>query len=174
MFFMQDNDFTLFGASPESSLKYDATSRQIEIYPIAGTRPRGRRADGSLDRDLDSRIELEMRTDHKELSEHLMLVDLARNDLARICTPGSRYVADLTKVDRYSYVMHLVSRVVGELRHDLDALHAYRACMNMGTLSGAPESTRYAVNCRSRRSSTRQLRRRGRLFYRMAISTPAL
>lgn len=86
MFFMQDNDFTLFGASPESSLKYDATSRQIEIYPIAGTRPRGRRADGSLDRDLDSRIELEMRTDHKELSEHLMLVDLARNDLARICT----------------------------------------------------------------------------------------
>ena len=139
MFFMQDNDFTLFGASPESSLKYDAPSRQIEIYPIAGTRPRGRRADGSLDRDLDSRIELEMRTDHKELSEHLMLVDLARNDLARICTPGSRYVADLTKVDRYSYVMHLVSRVVGELRHDLDALHAYRACMNMGTLSGAPK-----------------------------------
>lgn len=139
MFFMQDNDFTLFGASPESSLKYDASNRQIEIYPIAGTRPRGRRADGSLDRDLDSRIELEMRTDQKELSEHLMLVDLARNDLARICTPGSRYVADLTKVDRYSFVMHLVSRVVGELRHDLDALHAYRACMNMGTLSGAPK-----------------------------------
>lgn len=139
MFFMQDNDFTLFGASPESSLKYDATARQIEIYPIAGTRPRGRRASGELDRDLDSRIELEMRTDHKELSEHLMLVDLARNDLARICTPGSRYVADLTKVDRYSFVMHLVSRVVGELRHDLDALHAYRACMNMGTLSGAPK-----------------------------------
>ncbi|MCG6522258.1 chorismate-binding protein, partial [Vibrio parahaemolyticus] len=106
---------------------------------IAGTRPRGRRADGSLDRDLDSRIELEMRTDHKELSEHLMLVDLARNDLARICTPGSRYVADLTKVDRYSFVMHLVSRVVGELRQDLDVLHAYRACMNMGTLSGAPK-----------------------------------
>lgn len=139
MFFMQDNDFTLFGASPESSLKYDAASRQIEIYPIAGTRPRGRRADGSLDRDLDSRIELEMRTDHKEMSEHLMLVDLARNDLARICTPGSRYVADLTKVDRYSFVMHLVSRVVGELRNDLDVLHAYRACMNMGTLSGAPK-----------------------------------
>lgn len=139
MFFMQDSDFALFGASPESSLKYDATSRQIEIYPIAGTRPRGRRADGSLDRDLDSRIELEMRTDHKELSEHLMLVDLARNDLARICTPGSRYVADLTKVDRYSFVMHLVSRVVGELRQDLDVLHAYRACMNMGTLSGAPK-----------------------------------
>ncbi|QHM71153.1 anthranilate synthase component 1 [Mixta intestinalis] len=139
MFFMQDNVFTLFGASPESSLKYDAASRQIEIYPIAGSRPRGRRADGSLDRDLDSRIELEMRTDHKELAEHLMLVDLARNDLARICEPGSRYVADLTKVDRYTFIMHLVSRVVGTLRHDLDVLHAYRACMNMGTLSGAPK-----------------------------------
>ncbi|MEC5341584.1 anthranilate synthase component 1 [Brenneria populi] len=139
MFFMQDRDFSLFGASPESSLKYDADSRQIEIYPIAGTRPRGRRADGSLDRDLDSRIELEMRTDHKEMAEHLMLVDLARNDLARICRPGSRYVADLTQVDRYSFVMHLVSRVVGTLREDLDALHAYRACMNMGTLSGAPK-----------------------------------
>ncbi|CNL05907.1 anthranilate synthase component I [Yersinia frederiksenii] len=139
MFFMQDNQFSLFGASPESALKYDATNRQIEIYPIAGTRPRGRRANGELDRDLDSRIELEMRTDHKELAEHLMLVDLARNDLARICEPGSRYVADLTKVDRYSFVMHLVSRVVGTLRQDLDVLHAYQACMNMGTLSGAPK-----------------------------------
>ncbi|NMP28723.1 anthranilate synthase component 1 [Rahnella sp. SAP-1] len=139
MFFMQDNDFTLFGASPESALKYQASNRQIEIYPIAGTRPRGRRADGSLDADLDSRIELEMRTDHKELAEHLMLVDLARNDLARICEPGSRYVADLTKVDRYSFVMHLVSRVVGTLRADLDVLHAYQAVMNMGTLTGAPK-----------------------------------
>ncbi len=77
MFFMQDQDFSLFGASPESSLKYDAASRQIEIYPIAGTRPRGRHADGSLDRDLDSRIELEMRTDHKELAEHLMLLSIS-------------------------------------------------------------------------------------------------
>lgn len=139
MFFMQDSDFTLFGASPESALKYNATDRQIEIYPIAGTRPRGRHADGSLDLDLDSRIELEMRTDHKELAEHLMLVDLARNDLARICEAGSRYVAELIKVDRYSFVMHLVSRVVGKLRTDLDVLHAYQACMNMGTLSGAPK-----------------------------------
>lgn len=139
MFFMQDDLFTLFGASPESALKYDAENRQIEIYPIAGTRPRGRGADGSIDLDLDSRIELEMRTDAKELAEHLMLVDLARNDLARICEAGTRYVADLTKVDRYSFVMHLVSRVVGTLRHDLDVLHAYQACMNMGTLSGAPK-----------------------------------
>ncbi|PHM74176.1 anthranilate synthase component I [Xenorhabdus kozodoii] len=139
MFFMQDQDFCLFGASPESALKYDASSRQIEIYPIAGTRPRGRDSNGELDADLDSRIELEMRTDAKEMSEHVMLVDLARNDLARICEPGSRYIADLTKVDRYSFVMHLVSRVVGTLRHDLDIFHAYQACMNMGTLTGAPK-----------------------------------
>ena len=139
MFFMQDYAFTLFGASPESSLKYDPINRQIEIYPIAGTRPRGRREDGTLDADKDSRIELEMRAAHKERAEHMMLVDLARNDIARICEPGSRYVADLTKVDRYSFVMHIVSKVVGRLRADLDMLHAYRACMNMGTLSGAPK-----------------------------------
>ncbi|AWH90785.1 anthranilate synthase component I (plasmid) [Buchnera aphidicola (Melanaphis sacchari)] len=139
MFFMQDKDFTLFGASPESSLKYNEATRIVELYPIAGTRPRGRNIDGTLDLDLDSRIELEMRTNHKELAEHLMLVDLARNDLARICKPGSRYVSDLVKVDKYSHVMHLVSKVVGELREELDALHAYAACMNMGTLTGAPK-----------------------------------
>lgn len=107
MFFMQNKSFILFGASPKSSLKYDQKTRQIELYPIAGTRPRGRKKDGILDLDLDSRIELEMRTNHKELAEHLMLVDLARNDLARICEPGSRYVSDLVKVDKYSHVMHL-------------------------------------------------------------------
>lgn len=139
MFYMQDEAFTLFGASPESALKYDARSRQIELYPIAGSRPRGRRADGTLDADRDSRLELEMRTDGKELAEHLMLVDLARNDLARICVPGTRHVADLTKVDRYSFIMHLVSRVTGTLQPDLDALHAWQACLNMGTLTGAPK-----------------------------------
>lgn len=140
MFFMQDQDFSLFGASPESALKYSASDRKVEIYPIAGTRPRGRDASGAIDLDLDSRIELSMRTDQKELAEHLMLVDLARNDLARICEPGSRYVANLTKVDRYSFVMHLVSQVVGTLRRDLDIFHAYQACMNMGTLTGAPKA----------------------------------
>ena len=139
MFYMQDQDFTLFGASPESALKYATSDRKVEIYPIAGTRPRGRNTQGDIDLDLDSRIELSMRTDAKELAEHIMLVDLARNDLARICEAGSRYVADLTKVDRYSFVMHLVSHVVGTLRHDLDVFHAYQACMNMGTLTGAPK-----------------------------------
>ncbi|MGQ4276089.1 anthranilate synthase component 1 [Pseudidiomarina sp. E22-M8] len=139
MFYLQTEDFVLFGASPESALKYTAATNQVELYPIAGTRPRGKTADGSIQHDLDSRLELELRCDQKELAEHLMLVDLARNDLARIATPGSRYVADLLQVDRYSHVMHLVSRVVAQLAADLDALHAYRACMNMGTLVGAPK-----------------------------------
>ena len=139
MFFLQDSDFQIFGASPESALKYAADTNQVEIYPIAGTRPRGKNPDGSINLDLDCRIELNLREDEKEKAEHLMLVDLARNDVAKVSKPGSRYVKDLLKVDRYSHVMHLVSRVVGQLREDLDALHAYQACMNMGTLVGAPK-----------------------------------
>lgn len=139
MFYMQDELFTLFGASPESALKYSTQTDQVEIYPIAGTRRRGKNPDGSINQDLDSRIELELRSDTKENAEHMMLVDLARNDVARISEPGTRHVADLLQTDRYSHVMHLVSRVVGQLRNDLDALHAYQACMNMGTLTGAPK-----------------------------------
>jgi anthranilate synthase component 1 len=139
MFYMQDPKFVIFGASPESALKYDSLTNYVEIYPIAGTRARGKRSDGSIDVDLDSRLELDLQQDHKEKSEHIMLVDLARNDVARVSKPGTRHVKDLLKVDRYSHVMHLVSRVVGELRDDLDALHAYQACMNMGTLIGAPK-----------------------------------
>ena len=139
MFYLKDSDFILFGASPESAIKYTQSSNDVEIYPIAGTRGRGFNPDGSINKDLDGRLELELRLDKKETSEHLMLVDLARNDVARISEPGSRHVADLLKVDRYSHVMHLVSRVVGKLRNDLDALHAYQACMNMGTLVGAPK-----------------------------------
>lgn len=139
MFFMQDSDFVLFGASPESALKYDQDTRQLEVYPIAGSRPRGFDAQGQIDVDLDTRLELELRLDKKELAEHLMLVDLARNDVARVCKTGSRHVAQLMQVDRYSHVMHLVSQVVGELRPEFDALQAYQACMNMGTLTGAPK-----------------------------------
>jgi len=143
MFYLNDSDFCMFGASPESAIKYqkhtEQGDRQVEIYPIAGTRPRGFNADGSFSPDLDSRIELDLRLDKKELAEHIMLVDLARNDIARVSKAGTRHVADLLKVDRYSHVMHLVSRVCGSLSDDLDALHAYQACMNMGTLSGAPK-----------------------------------
>ncbi|MDO5511537.1 anthranilate synthase component 1 [Corynebacterium sp.] len=131
--------FELFGASPESNLKFDPESREVQLYPIAGTRPRGLNADGSVNDELDIRMELELRTDAKEIAEHTMLVDLARNDLARVAVPATRRVADLLQVDRYSRVMHLVSRVTATLDPSLDALDAYRACMNMGTLSGAPK-----------------------------------
>ena len=143
MFYLKDSDFCIFGASPESAIKYQNKSsegdRLVEIYPIAGTRPRGYDSNGKFSLDLDSRIELELRQDKKESAEHIMLVDLARNDIARVSQPGTRHVADLLKVDRYSHVMHLVSRVCGTLKTELDALHAYQACMNMGTLSGAPK-----------------------------------
>lgn len=139
MFFLKDDDFSLFGASPESALKFSADNRQVELYPIAGTRERGFNEQGVYSADLDGRIELELRNDEKEKAEHLMLVDLARNDIARVSKGGTRHIAELLKVDRYSHVMHLVSRVIGTLSDRLDALHAYQACMNMGTLSGAPK-----------------------------------
>lgn len=139
MFFMQSEHYQLFGASPESALRFESGSREVEVYPIAGTQPRGKNADGSINHDLDGRIELALREDVKEKAEHIMLVDLARNDIARVSDPGTRYVKQLFSVDKYSHVMHLVSRVAGRLRQDLDGLHAYQACMNMGTLVGAPK-----------------------------------
>lgn len=139
MFYIRGEDYEIFGASPESNLKFDPATRQVELYPIAGTRPRGLYPDGTINHELDIRNELDMRTDTKELTEHTMLVDLARNDLARVAEPGTRRVADLLQVDRYSRVMHLVSRVTATLHQDFDALDAYRACMNMGTLTGAPK-----------------------------------
>ena len=138
MFFVSGVSGVLFGASPESALSVDG-SRRVSVQPIAGTRPRGRGADGSIDPDLDSRLEAELRLDEKELAEHLMLVDLARNDVARVSEPGTRSVDRLLTIARYSHVMHLVSGVSGLLRRDLDALHAYIATMNMGTLTGAPK-----------------------------------
>jgi anthranilate synthase component 1 len=142
MFFLSGTAGVLFGASPESALTVRrgvGAARRVTINPIAGTRARGRRQDGSIDADLDTRIEAELRLDDKEIAEHMMLVDLARNDVARVCEPGSRAVERLLDVVRYSHVMHLVSLVAGTLRPDLDALHAYVATMNMGTLVGAPK-----------------------------------
>jgi len=139
MFFMQDQNFSLFGASPESALKYQHKTRQVELYPIAGTRARGKNSDGTIDHDLDKRFETELKLDNKEISEHMMLVDLARNDISRISNTGSITIPRLLEIDRYSQVMHLVSCVQGKLRDDLDCFHAYQACMNMGTLTGAPK-----------------------------------
>jgi anthranilate synthase component 1 len=139
MFYMQDKSFDLFGASPESALNYQNQSNQVALYPIAGTRVRGKNSAGQLDADLDKRLEAELKLDQKEISEHMMLVDLARNDIARISVANSVTIPRLLEVDRYSQVMHLVSLVQGQLKPELDCFHAYQACMNMGTLTGAPK-----------------------------------
>ncbi|MBV7364182.1 anthranilate synthase component 1 [Actinomycetaceae bacterium TAE3-ERU4] len=139
MFYLNGKNYTLLGASPESYLKYNAENRKTELYPIAGTRPRGKDENGNVNTEQDIRAELSLKTDAKELAEHIMLVDLARNDLARIGQPGSRKVEKLLDLDRYSQVMHLVSKVTCTLAPQYDALDAYRACMNMGTLTGAPK-----------------------------------
>ncbi|MEM7260431.1 MAG: anthranilate synthase component 1 [Planctomycetota bacterium] len=139
LFYLRSEIGTLFGASPETCVQVQGSPRRARIRPIAGTRPRGRSRDGSIDEELDRRYELDLQLDQKELAEHLMLVDLARNDVARISRPGTREVTELLQVERYSHVMHLVSNVEGILDDRYDALHAYTASMNMGTLVGAPK-----------------------------------
>jgi anthranilate synthase component 1 len=134
-FFVSGPDHILFGASPETSVRVygEGGIATVEVKPIAGTRPRG------ATQDEDDRLEAEMRLDHKETAEHMMLVDLARNDVARVSAPGTRRVAKLMSVERYARVMHLVSSVTGTLRQGLDMLHALQACLNVGTLTGAPK-----------------------------------
>ena len=139
MFYVCDADFIAFGASPVSVLKYTAETNVVSLYPIAGTSPRGKNTDGSVNNDLDTRYELEMRMDSKETSEHIMLVDLARNDMARISKPNTRVVPSLMHIDKYSHIQRLVSEVQGQLKDTYDCLHAYQLCMNMGTLTGAPK-----------------------------------
>jgi anthranilate synthase component I len=139
MFYMSMSQGVLLGSSPELNLRVSGTGpRHVEIRPIAGTKPRGR-IDGKIDPDTDFRYEAELKLDRKELAEHMMLVDLARNDIARVAVPGSRVVTELLTVEKYESVQHLVSNVKGTLRDDFDALNAYLATMNMGTLTGAPK-----------------------------------
>ena len=139
MFYLNTPNTILMGSSPELNLRVSGTGpRHVEIRPIAGTKPRGR-IDGQIDTDTDFRYEAELKLDRKELAEHMMLVDLARNDIARVANPGSRVVNELLTVEKYESVQHLVSNVKGTLRPDLDALSAYLATMNMGTLTGAPK-----------------------------------
>ncbi len=140
MFFIKSEDGILLGSSPERCIgvKGDNGIKTVEIRPIAGTKPRGL-IKGKLDRDLDNRFETELKLDPKELAEHTMLVDLARNDVAKVSIPGTRYVSEPFIVEKYSHVQHLVSSVSGTLKPELDALHAYLASMNMGTLTGAPK-----------------------------------
>jgi anthranilate synthase component 1 len=139
MFYINTPNTTLLGSSPELNLRVSGTeNRSVEIRPIAGTKPRGR-VNGKLDADIDFRYEAELKIDRKELAEHMMLVDLARNDIARVAQPGSRVVTELLTVEKYESVQHLVSNVKGTLASNLDALNAYLATMNMGTLTGAPK-----------------------------------
>jgi len=139
MFYFNNSSGVLLGSSPETFLRVEGEKiKKVEIRPIAGTKPRGI-INGKIDPDLDSRYESELKLDEKELAEHTMLIDLARNDVARISEPGTRYCNEPFIVEKYSHVQHLVSNVSGTLKRDLDALHAYLASMNMGTLTGAPK-----------------------------------
>jgi len=131
LYFLRSGDAHILGSSPEMLVR--VTGRKLEYRPIAGTHPRGR------DEAEDQRLEQQMRTDEKERAEHVMLVDLGRNDLGRVSEYGSVKVKDLMYVERYSHVMHLVSALEGKLRKDLDALEAFAACFPAGTLSGAPK-----------------------------------
>ncbi len=131
LYFLRMGDTHILGSSPEMLVR--VTGRKLEYRPIAGTHPRGR------DEAEDLRLEQQMRTDEKERAEHVMLVDLGRNDLGRVSEYGSVKVKDLMYVERYSHVMHLVSALEGTLRKNLDALDAFAACFPAGTLSGAPK-----------------------------------
>jgi anthranilate synthase component 1 len=131
MFFFDFKDFHIIGASPEILVRAEggfATTR-----PLAGTRPRGKTPEEDL------ALEKELRADEKERAEHIMLVDLGRNDIGRVSEPGTVEVSELMEVERYSHVMHLVTNVQGKLKKDMSAFDALRACFPAGTVSGAPK-----------------------------------
>jgi anthranilate synthase component 1 len=131
MYFLRMGDVYVLGSSPEMLVR--VTGRKLEYRPIAGTHPRGR------SEAEDSRLAQAMLSDEKERAEHVMLVDLGRNDLGRVSEYGSVKVKDLMYVERYSHVMHIVSALEGKLHQGLDALDAFAACFPAGTLTGAPK-----------------------------------
>ncbi|HEY0516033.1 MAG TPA: anthranilate synthase component I [Solirubrobacteraceae bacterium] len=131
MYFLDFGDFQIAGASPEPLLT--VSGRRVSTKPIAGTRPRG------ADPEEDRRIEAELIADEKERAEHVMLVDLGRNDLGRVCEYGTVQVDELMAIESYSHVMHIVSSVSGTLREGVGALDALRSVLPAGTLSGAPK-----------------------------------
>jgi len=131
MYFLRMGDTHVLGSSPEMLVR--VTGRKLEYRPIAGTHPRGR------DPAEDQQLEAKMLADEKERAEHVMLVDLGRNDLGRVSEYGSVKVRDLMYVERYSHVMHIVSALQAKLREGLDALDAFAACFPAGTLTGAPK-----------------------------------
>lgn len=160
MYYINNGESQLFGSSPESALKvFD--SNKVSLYPIAGTRKRAFNSDSSINFEQDAKTEFELISDEKEGAEHMMLVDLARNDLGKVIKVGSRQVTQLKRIVKYSNVMHMVSEVVGELREDIHPMHAYRACANMGTLTGAPKIKAVEI--------IRQIEKKPRGFYGGAV-----
>ena len=131
MFYIKISKSYIVGASPEVLVRLD--KRKVESRPIAGTRPRG------SDEKKDKLNEQDLLKDPKELAEHIMLVDLARNDLSKVCTFGTVKVNEMMTVEKYSHVMHIVSNVEGNLKRSKDAFDVFSACFPAGTLSGAPK-----------------------------------
>jgi anthranilate synthase component 1 len=131
MFFLDLKDFHIIGSSPEILVR--AVNGKVTTRPLAGTRPRGKTPAE------DKRLEKELRSDKKERAEHIMLVDLGRNDIGRVSLPGTVKVSELMEVDRYSHVMHLITNVEGKLRSDMSPLDGLSACFPAGTVSGAPK-----------------------------------
>lgn len=131
MFYLDLDDFHIVGASPELQVRYE--DNEVTIRPIAGTRPRG------IDKQSDEQLAHELQNDPKECAEHVMLIDLARNDVGRVSIPGTVQVSELMEIERYSHVMHLVSNVKGKLREDMTPFTAQRAGFPAGTVSGAPK-----------------------------------
>jgi anthranilate synthase component I len=135
MYLLRFDGFDIVGSSPEAHLKVTVSggTRRALLHPIAGTRPRGGTPEA------DTKLATELIGDPKERAEHVMLVDLGRNDLGRVCRPGTVEVPEFATIERYSHVMHIVSTVVGELRADQTAFDALAATFPAGTLSGAPK-----------------------------------
>jgi len=131
MYYLDFKDLQIIGASPEMLVRVEDGS--VMTRPLAGTRPRGKTPAE------DAQLEQELRNDEKERAEHIMLVDLGRNDIGRVSEPGSVKVSELMDVERYSHVMHLVTHVQGKLGKDMTAFDALRACFPAGTVSGAPK-----------------------------------
>ncbi|MHB8858009.1 MAG: anthranilate synthase component I [Thermoleophilia bacterium] len=131
MYYIAFDDFSLVGSSPEPLIKVNRG--WVETRPIAGTRPRGATPEE------DKKLAEDLLADDKERAEHLMLVDLGRNDLGRVCVPGTVEVVDLMRIEYYSHVMHIVSVVVGKLKEGMKATDALKAAFPAGTVSGAPK-----------------------------------
>lgn len=131
MYFIEYDDFHIVGASPEILVRME--NGKVTVRPLAGTRKRGK------DEDEDKQLEHDLLQDEKEIAEHLMLIDLGRNDIGRICKNGTVKVSDQMSVERYSHVMHIVSNVHGKVRPDIHPIDALKATFPAGTLSGAPK-----------------------------------